>query len=486
MARFPLPYSFARSQQLLLSEDAGALSLLLSPQTSRTAVTEVLRHYAVERVESSSPDDVAGRINAAYSQGDGNAAAVVNEVESVADLSRMMQDLPAVEDLLEAADDAPIIRMLNALLTQAARDGASDIHIEPYERHSSVRFRVDGSLREVVQPNRALHAALISRLKIMADLDISEKRLPQDGRISLRLGSRAIDVRVSTLPSAHGERAVLRLLDKSESKLTLAAVGMEGQTLARFNQLVAQPHGIVLVTGPTGSGKTTTLYAALAQMDAAGTNIMTVEDPIEYELPGIGQTQVNAKIDLTFAKALRAILRQDPDVIMIGEIRDIETAQIAIQASLTGHLVLATLHTNDAASAVTRLIDMGVEPFLLSSSLLGVLAQRLVRRYCSVCQGKGFIGQQGEVLSGDIAFDPELHQDCAACNKTGYQGRRGVFELLVVNEKIRELIHSSQSEAEIRNAGLAGGMQLMREDGERLVQLGITSREEVLRVTKDG
>ena len=282
MARFPLPYSFARSQQLLLSEDAGALSLLLSPQTSRTAVTEVLRHYAVERVESSSPDDVAQRINAAYSQGDGNAAAVVNEVESVADLSRMMQDLPAVEDLLEAADDAPIIRMLNALLTQAARDGASDIHIEPYERHSSVRFRVDGSLREVVQPNRALHAALISRLKIMADLDISEKRLPQDGRISLRLGSRAIDVRVSTLPSAHGERAVLRLLDKSESKLTLAAVGMEGQTLARFNQLVAQPHGIVLVTGPTGSGKTTTLYAALAQMDAAGTNIMTVEDPIEY------------------------------------------------------------------------------------------------------------------------------------------------------------------------------------------------------------
>ena len=299
-----------------------------------------------------------------------------------ADLSRMMQELPAVEDLLESAGDAPIIRMLNALLTQAARDGASDIHIEPYERTSSVRFRIDGTLREVVQPNRALHAALISRLKIMADLDIAEKRLPQDGRISLRIGTRAVDVRVSTLPSAHGERAVLRLLDKTESKLTLEAVGMQGDTLARFEQLIGQPHGIILVTGPTGSGKTTTLYAALSRLDASRSNIMTVEDPIEYELPGVGQTQVNAKIGLTFAKALRAILRQDPDVIMIGEIRDFETAQIAIQAALTGHLVLSTLHTNDAVSAVTRLIDMGVEPFLLGSSLLGVLAQRLVRKLC--------------------------------------------------------------------------------------------------------
>jgi general secretion pathway protein E len=485
MARFPLPYSFARSQQLLLDEDAGIMTLYLHAQTPRTAVAEVLRNHAVAHVQAEAIETLLQRINAAYTQGDGNAAAIVSAVESDVDLSRMMQDLPAVEDLLEAADDAPIIRMLNALLTQAARDGASDIHIEAYERHSSVRFRVDGSLREVVQPNRALHAALISRLKIMADLDISEKRLPQDGRISLRLGSRAIDVRVSTLPSAHGERAVLRLLDKSESKLTLAAIGMEGQTLERFNQLVAQPHGIVLVTGPTGSGKTTTLYAGLAQMDAAGINIMTVEDPIEYELPGIGQTQVNAKIDLTFAKALRAILRQDPDVIMIGEIRDIETAQIAIQASLTGHLVLATLHTNDAASAVTRLIDMGVEPFLLSSSLLGVLAQRLVRRYCAVCHGRGFLETSGDLAQDDSIFDAQVHEACQTCNKSGYQGRRGVFELLVVNEQIRELIHNGQSEAAIRNAGLAGGMQLMREDGERLVHLGITSREEVLRVTKD-
>ena len=365
--------------------------------------------------------------------------------------------------MLEAADDAPIIRMLNALLTQAARDGASDIHIEPYERHSSVRFRVDGTLREVVQPNRALHAALISRLKIMAELDIAEKRLPQDGRISLRLGTRAIDVRVSTLPGAHGERAVLRLLDKSESRLTLEAVGMQGGVLQRFEQLIHQPHGIILVTGPTGSGKTTTLYASLARLDAAHSNIMTVEDPIEYDLPGVGQTQVNPRIELTFARALRAILRQDPDVVMIGEIRDAETAQIAIQASLTGHLVLATLHTNDAPSAITRLTDMGVEPFLLSSSLLGVLAQRLVRKYCAACHGKG----------------------CEACGRTGYQGRIGVFELLTVDDAIRAQIHGQAPEADIRAQALSGGMTLMRDDGARLVEQGITSREEVLRVTRD-
>jgi general secretion pathway protein E len=365
--------------------------------------------------------------------------------------------------LLEAADDAPIIRMLNALLTQAARDGASDIHIEPYERHSSVRFRVDGTLREVVQPNRALHAALISRLKIMAELDIAEKRLPQDGRISLRLGQRAIDVRVSTLPSAHGERAVLRLLDKSESKLTLPAVGMEGHTLQRFETLVKQPHGIILVTGPTGSGKTTTLYAALQGLDATRNNIMTVEDPIEYELSGVGQTQVNPKIDLDFAKALRAILRQDPDIIMIGEIRDYETAQIAIQASLTGHLVLATLHTNDAASAITRLTDMGVEPFLLSSSLLGVLAQRLLRKTCTHCGGKG----------------------CDTCGHSGYKGRTGIFELLTTNDDIRALIHNQASEAQLREAALRNGMTLMRDDGERLVRLGLSTREELIRVTRD-
>jgi general secretion pathway protein E len=461
--RFPLPYAFARTHQLLLEDDGHAQTLVVHAQASPAALGEVLRKYPSATVVAMDAEMLVQRISAAYSQGESSAALVASEVASDVDLQRMMQELPAVEDLLEAADDAPIIRLLNALLTQAAREGASDIHIEPYERHSSVRFRVDGTLREVVRPNRALHAALISRLKIMAELDISEKRLPQDGRISLRIGTRAVDVRVSTLPSAQGERAVLRLLDKSGARLNLEAVGMEGHTLQRFVQLISQPHGIILVTGPTGSGKTTTLYAALSRLDAAHTNIMTVEDPIEYELAGIGQTQVNARIDLNFATALRAILRQDPDVIMIGEIRDFETAQIAIQASLTGHLVLATLHTNDAASAVTRLTDMGVEPFLLSSSLLGVLAQRLVRKWCLHCAGKG----------------------CEFCGHTGYAGRTGVYELLVADAAIRDQIHRQASEAEIRAAAIAGGMRLMRDDGQRLVAAGITAPEEVLRVTRD-
>jgi len=472
--RYPLPYAFARTHQLLLEEDADQCTLLLHPQSNSAALSEVLRKYPLCQLQLQPASSLVQRISAAYAQGESSAAAVVSEVESDADLSRMMQELPAIEDLLETADDAPIIRMLNALLTQAARDGASDIHIEPYERHSSVRFRVDGTLREVVQPNRALHAALISRLKIMAELDIAERRLPQDGRISLRIGTRAVDVRVSTIPSAHGERAVLRLLDKSEGRLSLEALGMQGEVLQQFERLIAQPHGIVLVTGPTGSGKTTTLYAALSRLDAAHNNIMTVEDPIEYELSGVGQTQVNPKIELDFAKALRAILRQDPDIIMIGEIRDFETAQIAIQASLTGHLVLATLHTNDAASAVTRLTDMGVEPFLLSSSLLGVLAQRLVRKLCPHCKERNSQSQTEYHPSG-----------CEHCGHTGYQGRSGVFELLVTNEAIRAQIHNRASEADIRSAAQAAGMVLMREDGERLVRTGVTSREELLRVTRD-
>jgi general secretion pathway protein E len=461
--RYPLPYAFARGNQLLLEDDGSQLVLWHAAAPATGALTEVVRKFGVRSLQVLDAAALAQRISAAYAQGESSAATVVSEVQNDADLSRMMQELPAVEDLLETSDDAPIIRMLNALLTQAARDGASDIHIEPYERHSSVRFRVDGTLREVVQPNRALHAALISRLKIMAELDIAEKRLPQDGRISLRIGTRAVDVRVSTLPSAHGERAVLRLLDKSESKLSLESVGMTGDVLRRFLGLIAQPHGIILVTGPTGSGKTTTLYAALQRLDAGSSNIMTVEDPIEYELPGIGQTQVNAKIDLDFAKALRAILRQDPDIIMIGEIRDYETAQIAIQASLTGHLVLATVHTNDAPSTVTRLTDMGVEPFLLSSSILGVLAQRLVRKLCPVCRGAG----------------------CGECGQTGYQGRTGIFELMVADDGIRALVHNRAAEADIREAALKGGMTPMREDGERLVREGVTSREELVRVTRE-
>ena len=471
-SRHPLPYGFAKAHNLLL-EDTGPEAVLFAPDNPPgAALGEVLRMHTVHRIEREDAAQLASRISAVYAGGESSAAAVVGEVESAVDLSRLMQDLPAVEDLLEAADDAPIIRMLNALLTQAAKDGASDIHIEPYERSSAVRFRVDGTLREVVQPNKALHAALISRLKIMAELDIAEKRLPQDGRISLRIGGRAIDVRVSTLPSAHGERAVLRLLDKTESKLTLESLGMSGKVLESFDHLVRQPHGIVLVTGPTGSGKTTTLYASLGRIDTATTNVLTVEDPVEYELPGIGQTQVNARIELTFAKALRAILRQDPDVIMIGEIRDFETAQIAIQASLTGHLVLATLHTNDAPSAVTRLIDMGVEPYLLSSSLLGVLGQRLVRKLCPACKRIDPIGRWHPV-------------GCPACGQSGYKGRTGVYELMVVDDHLRSLVHSHAAESALLEAARTTGYVTMREDGQRLVADGVTSPEEVLRVTRD-
>ena len=471
-ARHPLPYAFAKAHTLLLEDDGGQRVLWAAEQATPAALGEVIRQFRVDAVERADAAELAQRIAAIYAGGESSAAAVVGEVESAVDLTRLMQELPAIEDLLEAANDAPIIRMLNALLTQAAKDGASDIHIEPYERNSAVRFRVDGTLREVVRPNRALHAALISRLKIMAELDIAEKRLPQDGRISLRIGGRAIDVRVSTLPSAHGERAVLRLLDKTQSMFTLEGLGMSGDVLSAFEALVHQPHGIVLVTGPTGSGKTTTLYASLGRIDTNSTNVLTVEEPIEYELPGIGQTQVNPKIDLTFAKALRAILRQDPDVIMIGEIRDFETAQIAIQASLTGHLVLATLHTNDAPSAITRLVDMGVEPYLLASSLLGVLAQRLVRKLCPNCRKVDARGRWHPV-------------GCPECGQTGYKGRTGVYELMVADDKVRSLIHSRAAESQLFVAAEAAGLRSMREDGERLVAQGITSAEEVLRVTRE-
>jgi general secretion pathway protein E len=470
--RHPLPYAFAKAHTVLLEDDGQSLSLWSAETTPASAVSEVMRQFDVARCDRENASTLVQRIAGAYAGSESSAAAVIGEVESGVDLSRMMQELPAVADLLEAADDAPIIRMLNALLTQAAKDGASDIHIEPYERSSSVRFRVDGSLREVVQPNKALHAALISRLKIMAELDISEKRLPQDGRISLRIGGRAIDVRVSTLPSSHGERAVLRLLDKTESRFTLEGLGMDGEVLRAYTRLVQQPHGIVLVTGPTGSGKTTTLYASLGLVDTGTTNVLTVEDPVEYELAGIGQTQVNPKIDLTFAKALRAILRQDPDVIMIGEIRDFETAQIAIQASLTGHLVLATVHTNDSVSSVTRLIDMGVEPFLLSSSLLGVLAQRLVRKLCVPCRRLGSGGQWQAV-------------GCVACANTGYKGRTGVYELMVATPEIQTLVHNKSAEQELAAAAHRAGLRSMREDGDRLVRQGVTTLEEVVRVTRD-
>ena len=464
-----LPFGFAREGRVLVAaQHPDALEVWICEETRPQALAEVGRVYGALHTQLLPLPDWQAALTEAYANSESGAAQVVGEAEDEIDLSRLMQDLPAIEDLLESRDDAPIIRMINALLTQAAREGASDIHIEPAEQVSVVRFRVDGTLRDVVRPKKALHAALISRIKIMAQLDIAEKRLPQDGRIALRVGGKAVDVRVSTLSTGFGERAVLRLLDKDSGRLDLATLGMADDTLSRFDRLVHRPHGIVLVTGPTGSGKTTTLYAALSRLDTQTTNVMTVEDPIEYQLGGIGQTQVNPRIELTFAKALRAILRQDPDVIMIGEIRDAETAQIAVQASLTGHMVLATLHTNDATSAVTRLVDMGIEPFLLASSLLGVLGQRLVRRACPVCLGK-----------------IDAAADCETCNRTGYQGRTGIYELFTVNEPIRALIHQHAAESILQEAAVVGGMRTLRQDGQRWVSTGITTPEELLRVTGD-
>ncbi|WP_434557389.1 type II secretion system ATPase GspE [Pseudomonas sp. Z5-35] len=468
-----LPYAWAKAQRLLLKAGEEGDVLLVSAATPGWAINEVRRRYGFTALQRIRDDELEALLTSAYAD-TGSAAAIVGAAENEVDLDRLMQDIPEVADLLDSEGGAPVIRMINALLTQAARDEASDIHIEPFETHSVVRYRVDGALRDVVAPRKALHAALVSRIKIMAQLDIAEKRLPQDGRIALRVAGRPIDVRVSTVPTGHGERVVMRLLDKQAGRLQLETLGMAPAVLTQLDQLIRQPHGIVLVTGPTGSGKTTTLYAALARLDASTSNILTVEDPVEYDLPGISQIQVNSRIDMSFGLALRAILRQDPDVIMIGEIRDQETAQIAVQASLTGHLVLATLHTNDAVSAVTRLTDIGVEPFLLASSLLGVLAQRLVRRLCPECK------QPDEAMPGQ--WRPH---GCPRCNHTGYSGRTGIHELFVVDDEVRRLIHQGEGEQALRICARQAGMSSMREDGERWVTSGSTAREEILRVTRD-
>ncbi len=469
-----LPFAFARDFGILAKRSEAqpdATEVWHAQDTPSGALAEVARRYGRLQLHRVPRSDLDQAIARAYAGSGGDASQVADEFDADLDLTKLMQDVPAIEDLLESADDAPVIRMINALLTQALRESASDIHIEPFEQTSVVRFRIDGSLRDVIRPKKAIHASLISRIKIMAALDIAEKRLPQDGRITLRVGGKPVDVRVSTLPTGHGERAVLRLLDKEAKRLDLAHLGMSEEMLPKFDGVINQPHGIVLVTGPTGSGKTTTLYAALSRLNATTTNILTVEDPIEYDLAGVGQTQVNAKIDMTFAKALRSILRQDPDVIMIGEIRDLETAQIAVQASLTGHLVLATLHTNDSIAAVTRLLDMGIEPFLLSSSLLGVVAQRLVRNLCVHCRRHD--GQMWHAVG------------CDKCGRSGYSGRMGVYELLLTTDKIRAMIHNRESEANIRAVAQIEGMVTMREDGQRWIAQGVTTEAELLRVTKD-
>ncbi len=485
-----LPYSFAKKQGVVLDlRESPTPRLYIKSETPLSAFTEVQRILNCSFDVTEVTDEEFENLLAEHYQNQSSDA--MQMVEGIGDdmnLESLADSVPESEDLLEQEDDAPIIRLINAILTEAIKENASDIHIETFERNLTVRFRIDGVLREIVQPKRQLAPLLVSRIKVMAKLDIAEKRIPQDGRISLRIAGREVDVRVSTMPASNGERVVLRLLDKNATRLDLSHLGMLQRDYKLMRDLVNKPHGIILVTGPTGSGKTTTLYAALSDINDQSRNILTVEDPIEYNLPGIGQTQVNTKVDMTFARGLRAILRQDPDVVMIGEIRDRETAEIAVQASLTGHLVLSTLHTNTAVGAVTRLQDMGIEPFLISSSLLGILAQRLVRTLCAECKVPYEADDATMDLLGLRAEQPPLTlykpHGCDACNQSGYRGRQGIYELIHVDDEMRNQIHSCVGEQEM-NDYVRRSSPSIRQDGMTKVMQGITTIEEVLRVTRE-
>jgi len=481
-----LPFPFARRHGVLIQDmDEHVAQVLMRPDASPLALSEVRRFVGRPlHLQTVPAEDFDQQLQQSYERESNNTMQMVDGLGDNTDLLQVAQDLPEPSDLLESDDDAPIIRLINALLTAAIKDNASDIHIEPFENRLVVRFRIDGVLREVLQSRRAVAPLVVSRIKVMSRLDIAEKRLPQDGRFSLRVAGRAVDVRVSTMPSGHGERVVMRLLDKQAGRLNLNHLGMESKAQQVMTTLIHKPHGIILVTGPTGSGKTTTLYAALEQINDNTRNIMTVEDPIEYYLDGIGQSQVNTKVDMTFARGLRAILRQDPDVVMVGEIRDLETAEIAVQASLTGHLVLSTLHTNTAVGAVTRLRDMGVEPFLLSSSLVGVLAQRLVRvldpNTRQPCTASEF---ECRLLGVDPASPPTIYRADEQAAGTGYRGRTGIYEVVPIDDHLRTMIHDGAGEHELERYArkLSTGI---RDDGVRQVLAGVTTLEEVMRVTQ--
>ncbi|WP_417656369.1 type II secretion system ATPase GspE [Pseudidiomarina aestuarii] len=489
-----LPFGFAKRHGVVVQENRnepdGEPTYIVHTRADfdRDALIEVRRvlgqSFSVQKHDN---DTFEAILTQAYQRDSSEAKQLMEDIGNETNLFSLADELPQTEDLLESEDDAPIIKLINAMLSEAIKEGASDIHIETFEKDLLVRFRIDGVLREVIRPNRKLSSLLVSRIKVMAQLDIAEKRVPQDGRISLLIAGRAVDVRVSTMPSNHGERVVLRLLDKNNARLNLAQLGMTEANRKIFAELIKKPHGIILVTGPTGSGKSTTLYAGLSDINSKDRNILTVEDPIEYAIEGIGQMQVNPKVQMTFARGLRAILRQDPDVVMVGEIRDVETAQIAVQASLTGHLVMSTLHTNTAAGAITRLEDMGVEPFLLSSSLLAVLAQRLVRTLCEECK------ETYDPSDDELEFFSKKERKaavlyrakgCDKCNHTGYRGRTGIHELLVVDEKVRELVHNGHGEQAI-DKYVRKHTPSIRDDGLSKVALGLTTLEEVLRVTRE-
>ncbi|HED33510.1 MAG TPA: type II secretion system protein GspE [Gammaproteobacteria bacterium] len=483
-----ISYAFAKRHGVMLGEiDDAKVQLLYRGDINPQAISEARRIIGRPIELSQIEEEQFGALLAqTYEQDSDQAMAMMEGVSDELDLDQLAETIEP-EDLLEAEDDAPIIKLINAVLTEAIKISASDIHIEAFENRMRIRFRVDGVLREILQPPKNIAPLVISRIKVMGKLDIAEKRVPQDGRISLKVAGRSVDVRVSTLPSGHGERIVMRLLDKQAGRLNVKHLGMSDKDTETLTDLLHHPHGIILVTGPTGSGKTTTLYAGLTQLNDKSRNILTIEDPIEYYLDGIGQTQVNNKVEMTFAKGLRAILRQDPDVVMIGEIRDLETASIAVQASLTGHLVLSTLHTNTAIGSITRLRDMGVEPFLLASSLIGVLAQRLVRRLCPACKEAHSASEsECEWLGIDIAEEPHIFKPngCDECNHLGFSGRTGVYELVPINTELQQMIHDGKGELEMEKHARTFSTSL-RTDGVRLVLNGITSLEEVLRVSRD-
>jgi len=477
-----LPYAFARRHGVVVATATGICSH--RPGAGLEALMEVQRRFGDLAYEPVDEATFEVRLRALYRD---NASDAADFAAADTDLAALADTAASLDDLLDSRDDSPVIRLINALLLEAVRQGASDIHFETQEKRCVVRFRVDGVLRDMVEPARALAPLLTSRIKVMARLDIAEKRVPQDGRVTLRVGGHEIDVRVSTLPAQHGERVVLRLLDRDATDLDLSRLGMSARDMGVFERLLARPNGMVLVTGPTGSGKTTTLYAALNRLNDRKRNIMTVEDPIEYELEGIGQMQVNPRIDLDFARGLRAILRQDPDVIMVGEIRDHETAEMAVRSSMTGHFVLSTLHTNTAVGSITRLVDMGVERYLLAPMVAGLIAQRLVRTLCPACRAPGHATAiESAMLSGAIAEGAPIFRaaGCTACNDEGYRGRGAIYEMIEVDAGLQGLIHDGVSEADLVAAARRAGPALI-DDGAAKIASGMTSVEEVARVVRD-
>jgi general secretion pathway protein E len=484
-----LPLTYAKKAAVLpLRRENGTVLAATSEPLALSTIDDlgILFNAAVSLCLAPS-DTILDTINRLHSEGLNKAEDTVQEMEDD-DLSFLAAELEEPTDLLEATDDAPIIRLVNSLLSQAIRERASDIHIEPFEKDVVARFRIDGILYNILTIQKRFQASIASRVKIMSGLNIAEKRLPQDGGIRIKIGGKDVDIRVSIVPTAFGERIVLRLLYRESALLPLDQIGFSGDKLDRFNELIFRPHGIILVTGPTGSGKTTTLYAALSKINSPDKNIITIEDPIEYQLKGIGQIQVNPKIHLTFAAGLRSVLRQDPDVILVGEIRDSETAEIAIQAALTGHLVFSTLHTNDAAGAVTRLLDMKIEPFLISSSVMAILAQRLVRVLCTQCREPYQITPaeitELEIKTGAEGATVYRAKGCEACFHTGYLGRTAIYELLLVGDEIRQLIMKNTDATTIKGAAMEKGMRTLRQDGADKMLQGITSADEVVRVTQ--